>query len=143
MLTSSRTIKRWLQAHVGVVLIASGMSRATYVGHGRRPGGLVRAVTLRKTPVKAARQPLPPPASRPSTAPPPLPAALQTVTLERMLPYSIQAGVVEVEIAERYPTVHDSGVEGITFKFKWEWYGGHHCVSGLGRPACQSGTSGR
>lgn len=53
-----------------------------------------------------------------------------TVTLERMLPYSIQAGVVEVEIAERYPTVHDSGVEGITFKFKWEWYGGHHCEKG-------------
>ncbi|KAL4434670.1 hypothetical protein ABPG77_002793 [Micractinium sp. CCAP 211/92] len=54
----------------------------------------------------------------------------ESVELERLLPYSIKAGVDEVDIAERYPTVHDSGVEGITFKFKWEWYGGHHCEKG-------------
>lgn len=50
-----------------------------------------------------------------------------------MLPYAVEAGVNVVEVAERYPTVHDSGVEGIAFKFKWSWYGGHHCVS---EPAC-------
>lgn len=60
------------------------------------------------------------------------PATLQSVELERLLPYSIKAGGDEVDIAERYPTVHDSGVEGVTFKFKWEWYGGHHCVSAAG-----------
>lgn len=26
-------------------------------------------------------------------------------------------------------TVEEVGVEGLTFKFKWEPYAGHHCVS--------------
>lgn len=54
----------------------------------------------------------------------------QQVTLERRLPYAVQPGAVTVEFHARPTTVHDSGVEGLTFAFKWEPYAGHHLERG-------------
>ena len=58
------------------------------------------------------------PAVPPST---PL-SSFQTVTLERHLPYAIVQGVNKVTLVPRDPSMtHDTGVEGLTFEFKWEW----------------------
>ncbi|KAL4437058.1 hypothetical protein ABPG75_004197 [Micractinium tetrahymenae] len=53
------------------------------------------------------------------------------VTFERHLPYSIEPGFVnDVAIRALPDTVHDSAVEGLTFAFAWELYGGHHLEKG-------------
>lgn len=49
-------------------------------------------------------------------------SSFQTVTLERHLPYAIVQGVNKVTLVPRDPSMtHDTGVEGLTFEFKWEW----------------------
>lgn len=45
---------------------------------------------------------------------------LQTVTLERRLPYDTDPAVAEVKIYSLPDTVHEVGIEGLTFDFGWE-----------------------
>ncbi|KAL4448197.1 hypothetical protein ABPG75_005416 [Micractinium tetrahymenae] len=52
------------------------------------------------------------------------------VTLERALPYPISSSIDEVSFLAPANTVEEVGVEGLTFKFKWEPYAGHHCERG-------------
>jgi hypothetical protein len=59
---------------------------------------------------------------------------LQRVTLERTLPYDILDSMVAVSFRAQPATVVDSGVEGLTFRFKWSPYAGHHLVRGRGVP---------
>lgn len=54
----------------------------------------------------------------------------KTVTLERGLPYAIAKGINVVIMYRMFDTVHDSGVEGMTFHFKWAPYAGHHLEKG-------------
>jgi hypothetical protein len=54
---------------------------------------------------------------------------VQVITLERPLPYPIAPGVNRVSFHERASTISESGVEGMTLRFKWELYAGHHVVS--------------
>lgn len=59
----------------------------------------------------------------------PTATCLQVVTFERFLPYDIDPGVVNDAAIYALPeTVSDAGVEGLTFAFAWELYGGHHLV---------------
>lgn len=64
---------------------------------------------------------------------PPRPAPpgcrLQRIKIERNLPYDINYKMNIVRFHERPRTVSESGIEGITFAFKWTWYPGHHLVS--------------
>lgn len=63
---------------------------------------------------------------------PSLPTLAQVVSLERRLPYDISEGMDRVSVVRRPETLHDSGVEGLTFQFKWELYAGHHLVGARG-----------
>ena len=74
--------------------------------------------------------------SQPRTPPSPAPItrSLQTVTLERPLPYDIKQGVNVVDFHPRSMDVSESGVEGLTFNFRWELYAGHHKVSSTALP---------
>lgn len=54
----------------------------------------------------------------------------KTVTLERALPYPISSSIDRVSFLAPAKTVEEVGVEGLTFKFKWEPYAGHHCERG-------------
>ena len=70
-------------------------------------------------------------------APAPAPGApsyanIQTVTFERPIPYDIWPEAASVRLYSRAGNVTESGVEGLTFAFKWEPYNGHHLV----RPGC-------
>lgn len=56
------------------------------------------------------------------------PPSTQVITLERYLPYTIQAGINSVVFRQAKGAVRDSGVEGITFQFAWQLYAGHHLV---------------
>lgn len=58
---------------------------------------------------------------------------LQRIRIERFLPYDIHSKLVVVAFYAQPATVTDSGVEGVTFRFKWSLYAGHHLVRG--RPA--------
>jgi activating signal cointegrator complex subunit 1 len=52
------------------------------------------------------------------------------VSLERALPYDIQAGTNVVRFLQRpAEEPFESGVEGLTFAFRHEPYNGHHLVS--------------
>jgi hypothetical protein len=66
-----------------------------------------------------------PPAS-PPPAPPPSPA-LQEVTLERTLPFAVRPEF-SPRLLPRLSKVSESGVEGLTFAFKWDIYKTHHYV---------------
>jgi hypothetical protein len=57
---------------------------------------------------------------------------IQTVTFERPIPYDIWPEAASVRLYSRAGNVTESGVEGLTFAFKWEPYNGHHLV----RPGC-------
>ncbi|KAL4418954.1 hypothetical protein ABPG77_001776 [Micractinium sp. CCAP 211/92] len=54
----------------------------------------------------------------------------KVVTLERALPYPISSSIDKVSFLAPAKTVEEVGVEGLTFKFKWEPYAGHHCERG-------------
>lgn len=54
----------------------------------------------------------------------------QTVTLERPLPYPIGPDIASIEFVVGSFSVVESGVEGLTLRFKWELYAGHHCERG-------------
>lgn len=70
-----------------------------------------------------------------------LPSCAQMIQLERYLPYDINAKMVSVTVTTMPDTVHESGVEGLTFKFDWSLYPGHHCVSmPAGSPWCRWGA---
>jgi hypothetical protein len=49
------------------------------------------------------------------------------------LPYDIRDGLNIVNLHALPDTLEDSGIEGLTFSFKWSWYAGHHLV---GKPLC-------
>jgi hypothetical protein len=71
-------------------------------------------------------------------------AQIQTVTFERPIPYDIWPEAASVRLYSRAGNVTESGVEGLTFAFKWEPYNGHHlvrpgCILGVGRWFCQNG----
>jgi activating signal cointegrator complex subunit 1 len=57
---------------------------------------------------------------------------LQRVRLERRLPYAIDLRIVKVALYEPPATLTESGIEGVTFSFKWSLYPGHHLVRAAG-----------
>lgn len=67
----------------------------------------------------------------PHTPPPNCPR--QVVTLERPLPYPIAPRLNRVAFHTRAASATESGVEGLTLRFKWEPYAGHHLVSSAAR----------
>ncbi|KAI3429364.1 hypothetical protein D9Q98_005459 [Chlorella vulgaris] len=52
------------------------------------------------------------------------------VQIERHLPYEIRSKLNVVTFHKPPNTVEDSGIEGLTFSFKWSWYAGHHLEDG-------------
>ncbi|EFN59950.1 hypothetical protein CHLNCDRAFT_133034 [Chlorella variabilis] len=56
---------------------------------------------------------------------------LARIKIERNLPYDINYKMNIVRFHERPRTVSESGIEGITFAFKWTWYPGHHLERGM------------
>ncbi|KAI3429363.1 hypothetical protein D9Q98_005458 [Chlorella vulgaris] len=52
------------------------------------------------------------------------------VKIERYLPYDIRVGLNIVNLHALPDTLADSGIEGLTFSFKWSWYAGHHLEKG-------------
>ena len=64
----------------------------------------------------------------PSPSPPPPPPTLQEVTLERTLPFAVRPEF-SPRVLPRLSKVFESGVEGLTFAFKWDVYKTHHYVS--------------
>lgn len=61
------------------------------------------------------------------------------VTLERRLYYPIREGLALATLRGPPPAVYESGVEEMTFRFRWQPYAAHHMVGGKG----QAGEAGR
>lgn len=57
----------------------------------------------------------------------------QTSSLQSYRTLPGPAACPQVSFLAPARTVEEVGVEGLTFKFKWEPYAGHHCVSTWGR----------
>ncbi|PRW57063.1 band 7 [Chlorella sorokiniana] len=53
----------------------------------------------------------------------------QYVALERPLPFAIRQEFAP-ELLPQKGTVYESGIEGVTFNFRWAFYGGHHYEDG-------------
>jgi hypothetical protein len=51
------------------------------------------------------------------------------LTLERTLPFDVRPEYLP-EILPQTGTVYDVGIEGLTFKFPFAYYGGHHYEDG-------------
>lgn len=60
---------------------------------------------------------------------PVLPVLPQVLTLERTLPFDVRPEYLP-EILPQTGTVYDVGIEGLTFKFPFAYYGGHHYEDG-------------